>query len=385
MRTFSLKDGAQLWMLDDAGSVSAGDKPAGKWGVNTAGQIVIRKAVGGESALDVEWYFDHSNHLCLGQGGAQVFDFHELGPAMPDLHVERALLVVKPDRDKPFQFSLKPAWRLNAGHDLEMTMGARSSTIDGFISDPRSAFRFNFVDKLEPLESYSFLFEGEWHNEPTGEDPGRVVYEYAIEGAAESGKFELPNRLAVNPDTHFLAYSYDKKGRTRSVQLVGQFSFSHGELTYTIERKESRDGNSTTLRFDATVGGHVGSDGVGEISFALLRKSGSASGSALTIASKYTGRFRNGTLVLGFSFSQQTMTGTGAVREFVFSGELQHTDSLSFAWAVAGGGGATSISIAASNLRLGAVTADTQVTVKLRDGSIQAVQAFVGFTIPGRG
>jgi hypothetical protein len=166
------------------------------------------------------------------------------------------------------------------------------------------------------------------------------------------------------------------------VQLVGTFSFAAGELAYTIERRSSEHGTSTTLRFLATLGGSAGSAGRGTLEFALQRKSGGESGTVLSIESKYSGRFRNGTLILGFVYNQQTMTGTGTVREFAITGQLQHKGGTAFAWAVKMGGGTTTIALAASNLKLGAVTADTSVTLKMKDGSVQSVQVFVGLTIP---
>jgi hypothetical protein len=382
MRTFELKDGSEKLTLDDAGFVTSAGAPVGTWKTNEVGQIVIARTSGAESTIDVGWAFNDRNHLTLVQNGETVFDFHSLGPAMPGLHVELTELFVKPDKDATFEFSFLPTWTLSEQHDLKMTIFGVTSTIDGFISDPNSAFRFVFVDKDEPLESFAFFFKGEWHNEASGEEPGRVEYKFEIKGSTTLGRFELPNKLMINPTTHFLAYSYDKNGRTRSVQLVGQFSFNNIELTYAIERRQTNDGNSTMLRFGVKLGGNAGPNGLGQLTFELLKSNGAASGTTLSITSRYVGRFKNGVLTLGFTFNQRTMTGTIVNREFVFVGALQHKGGSAFVWAIKTSAGTMSISLAASNLKLGAVTADVAVTLKMKDGSVQAVQVFVGLKIP---
>jgi hypothetical protein len=288
------------------------------------------------------------------------------------------VLFVKPDGARPFEFSLRPAWNLTPHHDLTMTVNGKTSTIDGVISDNKSAFRFNFVDKLEVIEKFSLVFTGAWRNEPTGDNPGAIVYDYEIADAPAPGRFTLPNQLVVDNNFNVLAYRYEKGMRTRSVQLVGQFQLnSQAELSYAIERRDSADGPSTTLTFDVDVTGATSS---GKVTFALKKKDGAQSSTSLIIGGNYGARFKSGVLMLTFAFRQQTIAGSSTVRELTFAGELQHNGGVDFAWVLSVANGTTTIALAATDLKLGSVTGDTKVVVRLKGGEVKSVDAMFGFS-----
>jgi len=381
MATFTLKDGSDTLTLDDAGAVARAGAPIGRWTVNAGNQIVINKTAGTPSTIAVGWAFDGNNHLTVSQGGTKAFDFNADGPTLPGFRTDSAVLFVKPNSDQPFEFALRPTWDLSATHDLQMTVNGTTSVIDGVISDRASAFRFRFVDKLDVLETFTLLFKGEWLNEPTGDDPGAVVFSYDIapEDAAHpatKGTFKLPNKLVIDNDFNVLAYTYQKGGRTRSVQLVGQFTLDHLELSYAIERKTAAEGSSTTLKFAVDVTGATSS---GNVTFALKKTTnGAVTATTLTMGGAYTARFRNGVLTLGFAFSQQTATGMPAARELTFQGSLVHKGGTTFEWALSVVGGSTTISVAADQIRLGPVTAQSAVKITMQNGQVQAVQALLG-------
>src|SRR5688572_19502981 len=237
MRSFELKDGTTKLTLDDAGVVTKTGSAFGTWSTNSANQIVVAKAGGGQTLIDVDWRFDANNHLCCDQAGAMVFDINGDLTTMPHFRVDRAVLFVKPVGDAPFEFALRPQWSLSPKHDLLMSVNGKQSTIDGVINDRNSAFRFRFVDKLEVIETFDVFFTGEWKNSTDPANPAGVVYEYEIEGSPTPGVFTLPNQLIVDNNTLVLAYNYAKDGRTQSIQLVGKFSFSNFELSFAIDRK----------------------------------------------------------------------------------------------------------------------------------------------------
>jgi len=378
MRTFDLKDGIDTMTLDDAGSVARGGVAIGAWTTNRDNQVVVSGPDGSQKVIDVGWRFDGNNHLRIDQGGTDVFDVNGDSATQPAFRLDRAVLFVKPDGAQPFEFSLRPTWNLTPQHDLTMTVNGRTSTIDGVISDNKSAFRFNFVDKLEVIEKFSLVFTGAWHNEPTGDNPGAVVYDYEIADSANQGRFTLPNKLVVDNNFNVLAYHYDKGTRTRSVQLVGQFQLNgQSELSYSIERRDSADGPSTTLTFDIDVTGATSS---GNVTFALKKKDGANAGTSLTIGGNYGARFKNGVLTLTFAFRQQTIAGSSTLRELMFAGELQHNGGPSFAWILSIANGTTTIALAATDLKLGSATADSKVVVRLKGGEVRSVDAMFGFS-----
>lgn len=378
MRTFELKDGTDTMTLDDSGGVARGGVPIGTWTTNRENQVVVTAANGSRRAVDVGWRFDGNNHLRIDQRGTDVFDINGDDATQPAFRLDRAVLFVKPDGAQPFEFSLRPAWNLTPQHDLTMTVNGRTSTIDGVISDNKSAFRFNFVDKLEVIEKFSLIFTGAWRNEPSGDNPGAIVYDYEIADSPDTGRFSLPNTLVIDDNFNVLAYRYDKGTRTRSVQLVGQFQLnSQAELSYAIERRDSADGPSTTLTFDVDVTGATSS---GKVTFALKKRDGAHSSTSLTIGGNYGTRFKNGVLMLTFAFRQQTIAGSSTMRELTFAGEVQHTGGVSFAWVLAIANNTTTIALAATDLKLGNVTGDSKVVVRLQSGQVRSVDAMFGFS-----
>jgi len=202
------------------------------------------------------------------------------------------------------------------------------------------------------------------------------VYEYEIAGSPKPGAFVLPNQLVVDNNSMVLAYNYDKDGRTQSIQLVGQFSFNNFELSCGIERKSAGDGISTMLRFAVDV---KGKSADGKIIFALKRTdNGAVTTTELAIGGAFTCRFKNGVLTIGLSFSQRTINGTVASREVTFTGKLVHKGGTEFSWELKAANGSTSIAIAASQIKLGSVTASTQVQVSMKGGEMKAVRAMFG-------
>lgn len=382
MARFNLKDGADTLELDDNGLVSKAGAAIGTWSANAANQIVINKTAGGQTAIAVDWAFDRNNHLTVSQSATQIFDFNADGPILPGIRTENAVLFIKPDSEKTFEFSLRPTWNITATHDLEMTVNGKASVIDGVISDRTGAFRFRFVDKLNVIETFTLLFKGEWHNEPTGDNPGAVVFTYDIAPvdathALTKGTFALPNALVVDNNFNVLSYNYQKEGRTKSIQLVGQFSLNNFELSYAIERKSSSEGQSTTLRFEVDV---TGATSAGRVTFALKKTSGAVTSTTFAIGGAYSAKFKDGVLTIGFSFQQQTVAGTTTSRALTFTGSLVHKGGTTFDWELVLAGGKTTISIAADQIRLGPVTASSAVTVTLQGGDVRAVQALLGFS-----
>jgi len=376
MRTFELKDGSTRLTFDDAGSVTKSGAAFGTWSTNVGNQIVVTKSGGGTTAFDVDWRFNGDNHLCIDQAGALVFDINGDTATKPDFRLDRSVLFIKPVDTLPFEFSLRPEWDVTEQHDLKMKVNGKTSTIDGVINDRNSAFRFRFIDKLEVIETFTLLFAGAWRNSTNPDTPAGVVYEYEIAGSPKPGAFVLPNQLVVDNNSMVLAYNYDKDGRTQSIQLVGQFSFNNFELSCGIERKSAGDGISTMLRFAVDV---KGKSADGKIIFALKRTdNGAVTTTELAIGGAFTSRFKNGVLTIGLSFSQRTINGTVASREVTFTGKLVHKGGTEFSWELKAANGSTSIAIAASQIKLGSVTASTQVQVSMKGGEMKAVRAMFG-------
>jgi uncharacterized protein YndB with AHSA1/START domain len=257
-----------------------------------------------------------------------------------------------------------------------MTVNGRKSTIDGVINDRNSAFRFRFHDKVEPIETFTLLFEGAWRNSPDPAQPAGVVYEYEIEGSTTPGVFALPNALIVDNHDLVLSYTYDKDGRTQTTQIIGNFSLDNFELSYIIERKTSGDGVSTTLRFDVDV---KGKSADGKVTFALKRTdTGAVTMTELAIGGRFNARFKSGVLTIGLQFTQRTINGTKASKELTFSGKLVHHGGAEFTWELKAGTGSTTIAIAADQIRLGGVAVSGDIAVDISGGGPKAVKAMFG-------
>lgn len=376
MRTFDLKLGTTKLTLSDTGVVTKSGAAFGTWSTNAKSEIVVSATGGASTPIDIDWRFDANNHLCIDQGGAQVFDVNGDSTTAPAFRLDRAVLFVKPIDSAAFEFSIRPTWSLTNKHDLTMTVNGKMSTLDGVINDRNSAFRFRFVDKLDVIETFSLLFKGEWRNSSDPANPAAVVYEYEIDGSTTPGTFTLPNVLVVDNNSLVLAYNYDKDGRTQSTQLVGHFGFNNFELSFAIERKTSDEGTSTTLKFDVDVKGRSVD---GRVVFALKRTdTGATTTTELAVGGTFTARFKSGVLIVGLTFSQRTINGTVASRELTFSGTLIHRGGTEFVWELKAANGTTTIGIAADQIQLGAVTASTKVNIVMSGGGTQAVQALFG-------
>src|SRR5262245_27997010 len=122
MATFSLTKGNDTFDLDTAGTVSKGGTAFGKWSTNATNQVVVTKSDGTTIPLDVDWTFNHDNHLVLQANGADVFDFSGVGSPRPFYKTENAILQVFPDQNKAFSFQLRGEWDLDTNHNLAITI-----------------------------------------------------------------------------------------------------------------------------------------------------------------------------------------------------------------------------------------------------------------------
>jgi hypothetical protein len=373
MSTFQLKDGSDLLELDHQGFVSMGGARIGTWSTNNGSQVVVAKTSGGESALDVDWLFDEDNHLSIEAGGEKKFDFHSDAGVRPLYRTVNSVLFVKPDRNGPFEFALRPRWALTPSHDLEMTVKGKRSVIDGFVFDDRSRFRYHFFNKGNLAEESILGFRGEWLNESGGENPGQVIFEYDLESPGAKDRFVLPVAVVVDRVLNLLSYTYDKAGQTFSVQLVGRFAFDNLELRYEIERARETDGKRTTLKFGAVI---TSAKAAGSLDFALVKKSGAVSSTILSITGNFTARFQGGVLNLGFRFQQERI-GATLTNTFFFGGSIVHRAGV-FKWEIRMSGKSMIIGISAQQIKLGDARIDPALNVTLENGKVVGLRALLG-------
>src|SRR5262249_24642204 len=107
---------------------------------------------------------------------------------------------------------------------------------------------------------------------------------------------------------------------------------------------------------------------------------GTVASTTFNVAGNYSAKIKGGVLTVAFGFSQQTMSNVPTSRELSFRGELTHQGGSTFVWQFATGSGSTSIGIGADQIRLGTVTAQTQLKVTMKDGKTQSVDAILGFS-----
>lgn len=373
MTTFKLKSGADEYTLDFSGAATKGGVAAGSWSSNAANQIEITKAGAAKVTIDVSWAFDADNHLVLSSGGTPVMDFNAQAGIRPLIRTVNSALFVKPDKSGTFEFTLHPTWNLNEAHDMDVTIGATKSTIDGFVFDNQGRFRYHYFDKKNLLAETVLGFKGEWVNEPSGNAPGVVHFKYDLETAGQQGEFQLPKVVVVDKSLNQLAYVYDKAGHTMKVQLVGTFEFKDLELSYAIERSQDSDGKSTTLRFGAILNTKNAS---GTLDFALTKKTGAATSTTLSIGGTFTSQFKGGQLSLGFRFSQQRMAGVISNTLF-FEGKLIHKNGT-FSWTMEMNGTVMTIGISLQQIQIGEARLQGGLNVTLDNGKVVGVRALLG-------
>ena len=241
------------FMVEPLGNVTLNNAPAGKWKVDQNNNIVITKPDNSTVSFPVTWEFNTDNQLVVSAAGKK-FNFSEIPANVPRYETRDAILIVKPNKDQAFSFELRGEWSLSPSHDLTVTINGKSSTIDGFIDDPRSRFMFHFSNKKNLLQASVLGFVGTWTEFVDADGKPRLKFTYTRAGQSD-GIFELPKGVAIDKSMNQLMYEYEKEGKRRRIQLVGTLMISDDfVINYALDRQTSTNGqvqvSSTTFTFN---------------------------------------------------------------------------------------------------------------------------------------
>ncbi len=225
MRNFPLKvsDGTPLLFDTDGRVLDSADKVKGQWRTTPANKILFTKAGdGGTEEIDVAWAFNADNQLVISQAGKPVFTIVESTDGLPRYQLKKNQLVVDPDGDSDFEFTLSCLFGLTAEGNMVLSISGKESLLDGFIEDSKSRFRFQFKDKATDAAPNSLVLTGKWQRRDDVTDSIRlrfVLDDPALE-IADKPLF-LPQALRIDPLRNHLALVYEKNGKERRLQFLG--------------------------------------------------------------------------------------------------------------------------------------------------------------------
>ena len=380
MASFKLTKGSETFDFDVLGAVkNQAGQTIGKWETDKQNRIVVKKDAGGSIVFsDVVWKFNSNNQLCLNSGDAEVINFHKVG-TRPFYETRNAVLIVRPDRNNIFGFSLRGEWDLSDKHDLSITINGTTSVIDGFIQDDRGGFMYNFFDKgSSTLEKSVLGFAGEWKQDK--DDPLKLIFKYTRENTS-SDEFVLPKTIAVNRTINQFMYEYDKKGQKCRIQFMGSLKVSPDfVITYELDRRTSQMGEILVKETTFTIKAQIDKKNFsGNIEFKVEKKDGTSSN--ISLRGGFTAIHEKGVkLSVGFSFEQTTSQGK-VTGNFAFNGKLEFGAGSTIQWTFQKNATKTSISISASDITVGSARIDASLNIVRENGQMVGVHILFGIVL----
>lgn len=368
------------FVIEPLGTVTINNAPGGKWKTDQTNKIVVTKNDNTTVSFDVAWEFNSDNQLVVSAAGKK-FSFSEVPANVPRYETRDAVIVVTPNKNKPFAFELRGDWSLSETHDLTITINGKASTIDGFINDPRSRFMFHFSNKKNLLQSSIFGFVGTWSEFVDAAGQPRLKFAYKRDGQPD-GEFVLPKGITIDKSMNQLMYEYDKNGNKRRIQLVGTLMISDDfTIRYGLDRQSASNGQqqvgSTTFTFNAAF---KKNNFTGDLDLAIIKQDGTAGGTTISISGKFTAVIGSASLVAGFTF-EQNRAGNKTTTTFGFSGKLQFNQNKgSIEWAFLTDNTTTKTITLAINvdINLGSTQLDARLNLKMEGGQMKGITFFLG-------
>jgi hypothetical protein len=378
-------------VIDAAGGVTLNNAAAGTWKTDAANKVQVKKNDGTTVSFDVVWKFNSDNHLVVSAGGKEL-DFNTVGNNVPRYETRDAVIVVAPNKDKPFSFELAGVWTLSPSHDLSVTINGTTSVIDGFINDLRSRFMFHFADKKKPLRGSVFGFVGAWENTQTDDGTAMLKFTYKRrrkpEGDLVEGVFELPKGVAFNKTLNQLEYKYTKGGKERSITFIGVLNIDENfQLTYGLTRQTTSDNEEQVTGTTFTIGAVFKKKNFsGDLDLALQKSDGKAGATTFTIGGHFTAVRGAVTLRAGFTFTQTHSASPGpnpptTTSTFGFNTQLEFKNGSIQVTFLTSNTTTRSITLSVNaDIRLGKVHIDSTLNLTM-DGQQQGVTFMLGVTI----
>jgi hypothetical protein len=264
MRQFPLKVGGVLLNFDTDGRVTdSADKVVAKWTTTDDNKIAItRPDNGGTDAIDVTWQFNADNQLVISQADKPVFTLLETTDGLPRFRLRKNVLLVDPDGDGDFEFTLRCQFGLNGDGNLVLAINGKESVLDGYIEDAQSKFRFQFTETGGSFPN-SLVLSGKWERQAEVADAIRLRFVLDDAALQIPGKpLNLPQALRVDPVRNHLVLVYQSKTHgERRLQFLGSLEIKPN-FTLVFRIDDVKDGSvrkssitvESSFEFDAAKG-----------------------------------------------------------------------------------------------------------------------------------
>jgi len=379
MAGLQLTKNNETFLIEPLGTVTQNNAAIGKWKTDATNKIVVTKNDNSTLSFDVSWEFNSDNQLVVSASGKK-FNFTEFPANVPRYETRDAVLVVKPSKDQPFAFELRAEWKLSENHDLNVTINGKTSTIDGFVHDPRSRFMFHFSNKKNLLQGSVLGFVGNWSEFVDNGGQPRLKFTYKRDGQPD-GEFVLPKGVVVDKSMNQLMYEYDKQGKKRRIQLVGTLMISEDfQIRYGLDRQTSADGqqqvSSTTFTFNAAF---KKQNFTGDLDLAIKKQDGSIGTTTISISGKFTAVLGSTRLSAGFTF-EQNRAGNKTTTTFGFAGKIEFKQG-SIQWAFTTNNTTTKTITLSVNVDINigdSAQLDARLNLAMEGGQLKGITFFLG-------
>jgi len=315
MRQFPLKVGAVMLNFDTDGSVSdAAANTVGRW-TTADNTIRVNRAGGGSEVVEaLDFAFNASNQLVIRQSGQPVFTLVSTPEGLPTYSVDaKNRLVVDPDGDRDFSFTLDCLWGLNADGNLVVSISGTESVLDGYLEDRNSRFRFSFDDKDMPTVPSRLVLAGSWQRDTQVSNEIRlrfVLDDPALEIAARPLK--LPAAVKVDPQRNHLALVYQTKSKgERQLQFAGSLEIKP-DCTLVFRIDDVKDGGVRKSRIEVQTS-FAWRAGLGSLQFVVGKETGKGA-QTLEVGGALSAKLKGGQLDWTFAYRKATSgNGTASV------------------------------------------------------------------------
>jgi hypothetical protein len=287
--------------------------------------------------------------------------------------IDKAVFVVKPDRNQTFSFRLRGDWTFTPDFLLQLKIGNQTSTFDGFLNDSdKSSFVYHFSNKAKTTQTFDLKFTGQWAQQ-TGSLDLKFIYDKEPDATGPTtGLFDLPQGLTLEPSVNQFFYQYTKASQTHSIQLSGRLVIGQDfRITYVLDDQVSAGVRTTTFQLN-TEFHNTDTDGNLQLSFT---KSGQTT--VLAVGGHFTHAFGGTTLQIGFSYSQER-DGATVTSVIGFDGELKAASGNSQVnWSIQKAGATVTLDVTA-HFTL-SPTAGGHVSIQSDSTGVVGVTAMFGF------
>jgi hypothetical protein len=312
MRQFPLEVGSQLLNFDTDGNVSdSAANVIGRWSTEANAVKLVRSGGAGSETVDmVSFAFNDKNQLVIAQAGKPVFTLVNTPDGLPTYSVDaKNRLVVDPDGDRDFQFTLEALWGLNTDGNLLVSIGGAESVLDGFLDDNNSRFRFGFDDKESPTVPSRLLLKGGWERKAAVANEIRlhfVLDDPTLE--IKSRPLDLPAAVKVDPSRNHLALVYQSKSKgERRLQFAGSFEI-RPNMTLVFRIDDVKDAGLRKSRIEVeTI--FAWDTGTGSLQFFVGKESGKGV-QKIEVGGALKAQLKGGTLEWTFAYRKATAGGT---------------------------------------------------------------------------